>query len=124
MKAISILVAAIGLVGLLIFECVAGSNWSFISNKELTLYRHVDAPISTLLVATKVEAGERLSVVRCFFDKNDAYILVSNGDGKRGYMFDNHQKFTRSWQLITLKASDIDFWQSLMCFRLVGQFGE
>lgn len=124
MKTALVFLSVIGIAWLMIFEFVAGSHWCFVTSKEIVLYKYVGAPIAALPVVANIEAGQRLSVVGCFFDKNDAYLLVSN-DGKiLGYTFDNKHKFHHSWRAIMPSDSSADFWKSLTCFQFVGQFNE
>lgn len=123
MKTILLASGIFGLLSLLVIEYVAGSSWGFVTKNELALYKSVGAPISTLPVAVKIAPGKRLEVVQCFFDKNDAYLLVKDDQGNHGYTFDNRHAFVRSWRPVEL-GPNLDFGGSLTCMRLTGQFGD
>lgn len=106
-----------------VFEFFAGSRWSFVASRDSFVYPHVDAPINTLPVVAKIVRGETVTVDQCFFDKDDAYLLVERRDGSVGYTFDIRQPYTRTWRFAVFIGSGANFWRAVTCWRLAGQFG-
>lgn len=123
MKALAVSGCILLIAWLLIYEWVAGSSWSFVPDKDLILYQHVDAPIDKLPIVATIGPGEKLSVLDCTFDKDDAFLLVASEEGKRGYTFETRHQFRRSWRLVTPRTRGVDFPESWTCMRLIGQFG-
>lgn len=119
MKIISGLFLLAVVVSLVLYGYMVGSSWSFVVRKPLLVYQHVGAPISSLPVVAHAGAEERLEVRKCFFDKDDAYVLLRLKDGRVGYSFDRNQVFDHSWQPIR----KLGFTDAFNCWRLTSQFG-
>jgi len=118
----------IAFIGLMIalglfFEYIAGSNWHFITSKTLIIYQQSDAPLEKSLIAARIPKGELLVVNKCFFDKDDAYMVVKAKDGISGYAFETKQVYTNDWEFSPLISSYNSFISNLTCWRLIDQFG-
>jgi hypothetical protein len=119
MKIITGLFLLAVVVSLAIYGYMVGSSWSFVARKPFLVYKYVGAPISSLPVVANVGVGARLEVHECFFDKDDAYVLLQTEDGRIGYSFDRNQVFDRSWQPL----HKFRFTDAFNCWRLTSQFG-
>ncbi|MBN8884178.1 MAG: hypothetical protein J0I77_00530 [Rudaea sp.] len=104
-----------------IFLYISGSDWILKSNKEINIYGRAGEPISQLPVVGVVKDGELISVSKCYFDKNDAYLNITKSDGANGYIFDHNQRFIHFWKMG--KVSFATFPIKYDCWRLVSQFG-
>lgn len=120
MRKIACFFLLVVVAGLAIYTYMIGSSWSFVTRKPLLIYQHVGAPISALPIIARVEVGARLRVRKCFFDKDDAYVLLQTESGRVGYSFDRNQVFDHSWQPIR----KFGFADALTCWQLTSQFGK
>lgn len=106
------------------FLYIEGSEWIFAPGKNTPIYARDDTDISTSTALAVALDGEKLQVVKCFFDKSDASVVVRSDDGVVGFIFDYNQHFIRSWSFSSVQLDQRDFSKKLTCWNLISQFGK
>lgn len=123
MKKILVTVLVLILFFCTVFLYIGGSEWVLISREETPIYARDDTSIAASTALVVARSGEKLQVVRCIFNKVDAYLVVRNGDGIVGFAFDHNQHFVQDWRFSLIQLDSKDFFEKLTCWNLVGQFG-
>ena len=115
----------IGLIIILVLflEYILGSNWHFTTSERLIVYQRNDLPLDKSPIVAKMKKADSLVVEKCFFDKDDAYMLVKTNDGITGYAFETRQFYINDWMFPSFIFSKDKFIRNLTCWRPIGQFG-
>lgn len=115
----------IGLIIILVLflEYILGSNWRFTTSESLIIYQRNDLPLDKSPIVARMKKADPLVVEKCFFDKDDAYMLVKTHDGITGYSFETRQFYINDWMFPSFIFSRDKFIRNLTCWRLIGQFG-
>lgn len=123
MKKKTVIFLGLIIISVLFLGYILGSNWHFLTSESLIVYQRGDLPLDKSPIVTRIEKAEPLVVEKCFFDKDDAYMLVKTNEGITGYIFETRQFYINDWMLPSLIFSSDKFIRNLTCWRLIGQFG-